>query len=97
MLLALVGIGALVGRVRRQRRLTAPEVLAAAMPAELNMLEFCSTVEGLRFEQGRIVEWLEAQVPGRGTDLIGPVLEHVGFDVAGWYRRVLTSPPDCQI
>ncbi len=80
-----------MGRVRRQNRLTAPEVLAAAMPAELNLLMFCGSLESLRSEQGRIVEWLEAQVPGRGSELLGPVLQHVGFDVAAWYRRVLTS------
>jgi hypothetical protein len=87
------------GRVRRRgvgvRSL--PEVLASALPAELNMLEFCSTVEGLRFEQSRIRDWLELQCPGCGSDLLGPVLEYVGFDVAGWYRRVLSAPPDCQI
>jgi hypothetical protein len=59
------------------------------MPAELLMLEFCSTVEGLRAELHRIRVWLDEQVPGRGHDLLGPVLEHVGFDMAGWYRRVL--------
>jgi hypothetical protein len=83
-----------MGRVRRARRLTAPEVLASVMPAELNMLEFCGSVEGLRFELGRIRVWLEEQVPGRGSDLLGPVLEHVGFDMAGWYRRVLSQPAE---
>lgn len=86
-----------MGRVRRHRRLTAPEVLAAEMPAELNMLMFCSTVEGLRFEQNRIRDWIEEQVPGRGSELLGPVLAHVGFDQAEWYRRVLTAQGDCQI
>ncbi len=57
--------------------------------AELLMLEFCSTVEGLRHEQNRIVEWLEEQVPGRGRDLLGPLLEHVEFNMAGWYRQAL--------
>jgi hypothetical protein len=79
-----------VGRVRRHRQLSTPEVLAASMPAELNMLMFCSTVEGLRSELGRIRVWLDEQVPGRGHDLLGPVLEHVGFDMADWYRRVLS-------
>ncbi len=88
-----------MGRVRRHRRLTAPEVLAAEMPAELLMLEFCSTVDGLRVEMGRIRVWLDEQVPGRGHDLLGPVLEHTGFDTAGWYRRVLTQQPveDCGV
>ncbi len=80
-----------MGRVRRHRRLTAPELLVAGMPAELLMLEFCSTVEGLRFEMGRIRDWIETQVPGRGHDLLGPVLEHAGFDMAGWYRFALTQ------
>ncbi len=80
-----------MGRVKRHRRLSAPEVLAAEMPAELNMLEFCSTVAGLRAEQNRIVEWLDGQVPGRGRDLLGPVLEHVGFDMAAWYRQALAQ------
>jgi hypothetical protein len=53
------------------------------------MLMFCGTVAGLRAEQNRIVEWLDGEVPGRGQDLLGPVLEHVGFDMAEWYRRVL--------
>ena len=83
--------GVIVGRVRRHRRLTAPEVLAAEMPAELLMLEFCETVEGLRCEMSRIRVWLDEQVPGRGADLLGPVLEYVGFDFAGWYRRVLAG------
>jgi hypothetical protein len=61
------------------------------MPAELLMLEFCSTVEGLRAEQNRIVKWLNGQVPGRGQDLLGPVLEYTGFDMADWYRRVLSG------
>ena len=78
-----------MGRVRRHHRLTTPEVLAAAMPAELNKLMFCGTVAGLRQEQNRIVEWLEEQVPGRGQDLLGPVLEHVEFNMAGWYRQAL--------
>ena len=82
-----------MGRVRRHRRLTAPEVLAAEMPAELNMLMFCSTVEGLRFEQNRIRDWIEEQVPGRGSELLGPVLGLVGFDQAEWYRRTLTGVP----
>lgn len=83
-----------MGRVLRHHHLTAltaPEVLAAAMPAESNMLEFCSTVEGLRAEQHRIVEWLDGQVPGRGHDLLPAALAHVGFDIAGWYRRVLVG------
>ncbi len=84
-----------MGRVRRHRRLNTPEVLAAAMPAELNMLEFCGTVEGLRREQGRVREWLEAQAPGRGYELLQPVLDYAGFDTAGWYRRVLTQPDGC--
>lgn len=78
-----------MGRVRRHHRLTTPEVLAAGMPAELNMLMFCGTVAGLRAEQNRIVEWLEEQVPGRGRDLLGPVLEDVGFDMAEWYQAAL--------
>ncbi len=81
-----------MGRVRRHRRLTAPEVLAAEMPAELLMLEFCSTVDGLRVEMGRIRVWLDEQVPGRGSALLPAVLAHIGFDMAGWYRRVLTAP-----
>jgi len=82
-------VGVTVGRVRRHHRLTTPEVLAALMPAELTMLMFCGTVAGLRAEQIRIVEWLDGQVPGRGRDLLGPVLEHVGFDMAEWYRQAL--------
>ena len=83
-----------MGRVRRHHRLTTPEVLAAAMPAELNKLMFCGTVAGLRHEQNRIVEWLDGQVPGRGQDLLGPVLEHVGFDMAEWYRHTLSQEID---
>lgn len=79
-----------MGRVRRHRTLSTPELLAAGMPAELNMLEFCGSVDGLRLELRRIVDWLEGEVPGRGTDLLPAVLELVGFDLAGWYRRVLT-------
>jgi hypothetical protein len=60
------------------------------MPAELNMLMFCSTVEGLRAEMHRIRVWLDEQVPGRGAELMPSVLAHAGFDTAGWYRRVLT-------
>ncbi len=78
-----------MGRVRRHHRLTTPEVLAALMPAELNMLMFCGTVAGLRAEQNRIVEWLDGQGPGRGQDLLGPVLEHVGFDWADSYCHAL--------
>jgi hypothetical protein len=84
-----------MGRVRRYRRFTTPEILAAALPAELNMLEFCSTVEGLRAEMGRIRVWLDEQVPGRGNVLLPAVLAHIGFDMAGWYRRVLTQPEGC--
>lgn len=83
-----------MGRIRRNGRLTAPEVLAANMPAELNMLEFCSTVEGLRLELHRIAEWLEGQCPGYGKDLLHPVLQHIGFDQAEWYRRVLMQGPE---
>ncbi len=82
--------GVIVGRVRRHHRLTTPEVLAATMPAELNMLMFCSTVEGLRSELGRIRAWLDEQVPGRGSALLPAVLAHVGFDMACWYRTVLS-------
>lgn len=78
-----------MGRVRRHRTLSTPEVLAAAMPAELNMLEFCSTVEGLRCEMHRIGVWLDEQVPGRGSALLPAVLAHIGFDMAGWYRLAL--------
>ena len=80
-----------MGRVRRHRRATTPELLAAALPAELNMLEFCSTVEGLRSEMHQIGVWLDEQVPGRGTALLPAVLAHIGFDMAGWYRRVLIA------
>ena len=73
-------------------RAATPELLAAAMPAELNLLEFCGTVEGLRAEMGRVRAWIDEQVPGQGTELLPAVLEHVGFDYAGWYRRVLTEP-----
>lgn len=83
-----------MGRVRRHRRLTTPEVLAAALPAELNMLEFCESVEGLRYETGRIGDWLEDQFPARGRDLLPAVLTHIGFDYAEWYRRVLTEMGD---
>ena len=79
-----------MGRVRRHHRLTTPEVSAAVMPAELLMLEFCSTVEGLRHEQNRIVEWLDGQVPGRGRELLPAVLEHTGFVLGDWYRRALS-------
>ena len=68
-----------------------PELLAASMPAEINLLEFCGTVAGLRAEQNRIVDWINEQVPGRGNELLGPVLEHVGFDMAEWYRRALLA------
>ena len=78
-----------MGRVRRHRTLSTPELLAAGMPAELNMLEFCGSVDGLRLELRRIVDWLEGEVPGRGADLLPAVLELVGFDLADWYRRVL--------
>jgi len=61
------------------------------MPAELNMLMFCGTVAGLRVELRRVVEWLEGEVPGRGTDLLPAVLELVGFDLAGWYRQALAQ------
>lgn len=81
-----------MGRVKRHGRLSAPEVLAAELPAELLMLEFCGTLAGLRAEQGRIRAWLDERVPGRGAELLAPVLTHTGFDVAGWYRRVLTEP-----
>jgi hypothetical protein len=60
------------------------------MPAELLMLEFCSTVEGLRSELGRIRVWLDEQVPGRGSVLLPAVLAYIGFDTANWYRRVLS-------
>jgi hypothetical protein len=83
-----------VGRVKRHRRLSAPEVLAANMPAELNMLEFCSTVEGLRFEQVRIGDWLEQTAPHGGRDLLPAVLQLVGFETAEWYRRVLSQPAE---
>jgi hypothetical protein len=79
-----------MGKVRRHHRLTTPEVLAAVMPAELNMLMFCSTVEGLRFEQARIGDWLEEQVPGRGRELLPAVLDHTGFVLGDWYRRALS-------
>lgn len=82
-----------MGKVRRHHRLTTPEVLAAGMPAELNMLEFCGSVEGLRSEMSRIRLWLDEQVPGHSADLIGPVMEHVGFDHADWYRRALSVAP----
>ncbi len=80
-----------MGRVRRHRTLSTPELLAAAMPAELLMLEFCGTVDGLRVELRRIVDWLEGEVPGRGTDLLPAVLEHVGFELSDFYRRVLSG------
>ncbi len=80
-----------MGRVRRHRTLSAPEVLAAALPAELNMLEFCGTVEGLRSEMHQISRWLDEQVPGRGNVLLPGVLAHIGFDMAEWYRRALLS------
>ena len=73
-------------------RAATPELLAAAMPAELNLLEFCGTTEGLQAEMGRIRAWIDEQAPGKGADLLGLVLEHVGFDYAEWYRRVLTQP-----
>ncbi len=79
-----------MGRVRRHWTLSTPEVLAAGMPAELNMLEFCSTVEGLRSEMHRISKWLDEQVPGRGSVLLPSVLAYIGFDTANWYRRVLS-------
>ncbi len=75
---------------------TTPELLAASMPAEVNLLEFCGTVEGLKAELGRVRDWIDGQVPGRGDELLALVLEHVGFDCAEWYRRVLTQPvPRC--
>jgi hypothetical protein len=61
------------------------------MPAELNMLMFCGTTEGLRAEMGRIRAWIDEQVPGRGNELLGPVPEDVRFDMADWYRRVLSQ------
>ena len=54
-----------VGRVKRYRQLTAPEVLAAPMSAELLMLEFCGTFEGLHSEFDRIAGWLNEQIPVR--------------------------------
>ncbi len=81
------GLG--VGRVRRHGRLTTPEVLAAEMPAELNLLEFCGTVEGLRAEFRKISVWIDEQVPGRGDDLLLPLLRYIGFDFGEWYRKAL--------
>ena len=84
--------GLAVGRLRRKSvRVATPELLAASMPAEVNLLEFCGTVEGLKAEMGRIRVWIDEQVPGRGNDLLGPVLDHVGFDMAEWYRRALLA------
>ncbi|MEI7780135.1 MAG: hypothetical protein WCJ42_12005 [Actinomycetes bacterium] len=81
-----------MGRLRRKSvRVATPELLAAAMPAEVNLLEFCGTTEGLKSEMERIRAWIDEQVPGRGDDLLAPVLEHVGFNHAQWYRRVLTG------
>ena len=81
-----------MGRLRRKAvRVATPELLAASMPAELNLLEFCGTVEGLRAEMGRIRAWIDEQVPGQGAELLPAVLEHVGFDYAEWYRRVLSG------
>ena len=83
-----------MGRLRRKdgQMATTPELLAASMPAEVNLLEFCGTVEGLKAELGRVRDWIDGQVPGRGDELLALVLEHVGFDCAEWYRRVLTQP-----
>ena len=84
-----------MGRLRRKSvRVATPELLAAEMPAELNMLMFCGTVAGLRAEQNRIVDWINEQVPGRGNELLGLVLEHVGFDMAEWYRHTLSQEID---
>lgn len=86
-----------VGRVRRKgvEVRSLPEVLAAELPVELNMLDFCFTLEGLRVEKARIRVWLDDQVPGFGAGLLEPVLAAVGFDTAGWYRRVLTQSEGC--
>ena len=82
-----------MGRLRRKSvRVATPELLATSMPAEVNLLEFCGTTEGLKAEMERIRAWIDEQAPGRGDDLLAPVLEHVGFDYAEWYRRVLTQP-----
>ena len=59
--------------------------------AELNLLEFCGTTEGLRAEMGRIRAWIDEQAPGQGAELLPAVLEYVGFDYAEWYRRVLSG------
>ena len=82
-----------MGRLRRKAvRVATPELLAASMPAELNLLEFCGTTEGLRAEMGRVRAWIDEQAPGQGAELLPAVLEHVGFNYADWYRRVLTEP-----
>jgi len=79
-----------VGRLHRKSvRVATPELLAASMPPEVNLLEFCGTTEGLRAEMGRIRAWIDEQVPGQGAELLPAVLEHVGFDLAGWYRQAL--------
>ena len=83
-----------MGRPRKHRkeRRSLPEVLASELPVEVNMLEFTSTVEGLRSEQARIKSWLESRVPGGGADLLGPVMAHTGFDQAQWFAQVLGKP-----
>lgn len=82
-----------MGRLRRKGvRAFTPEVLAAEMPAEVNLLEFCGTVDGLKAEMGRVRDWIDGVVPGGGDALLMPVLEGVGFDLADWYRRVLSAP-----
>ncbi len=85
-----------MGQIRRQGKevRSLPEVLAAELPVELNMLEFTSTTEGLRAELERVRSWLDSRVPGGGADLLGPVLDAVGFDVGRWYATTALVKPE---
>jgi hypothetical protein len=82
--------GATVGSVKRhsRNRPNTPETLAARLPEDLKSF-------GLRTDMpartAEIAEWINAQTPGMGADLVQPVMVEVGLTYLFSLRDQLTA------
>lgn len=63
--------------------------LAARLPDELTAMRGFNSSDDIRARWTEIARWLDAQVPGQGEQLVGPVLAACGLSIAHFYAAAL--------
>jgi hypothetical protein len=68
---------------------TAPEALAARLPADLGSMEGIWEPDDYRAHRRRVADWINTQIPGRGDELASPTMVAAGMSVEVFFRMRL--------